>query len=307
MASNIEVLIWSIYKMKGKLPQVKDYDTVYNVTEDEFKDAIIKIKKNRKQLKHLKTLPVVVQRSDEWFDMRKNMLTASDTYKAIIKSKTLVRDKAKKIVKRIKAKALTWGIMFEPIATNIYVKENNDITVYDFGVIRSTDKDIEFYGASPDGITALGVMLEIKCPISRKIEENYIKKDYMAQVQGQMAVCKLTDCDFAEFEFEIVETKEEFLKLEEKYCVIIVVDKDDDCKFDYYTEIGLTPLECYLSVLNLNDGKIIYWKLRKMQVQRVVFDKNNWKEYYKPKILDFWETVNSYEVSDEDDFRSDSD
>jgi len=307
MGLNIEALIWSIYKIKGKLPQVKDYDTSYNVTEDEFKDAINKIKKNRKQLKHLKTLPVVVQRSDEWFDMRKNMLTASDTYNAIIKSKTLVRDKAKKIVKRIKAKALTWGIMFEPIATNIYAKENNDIKVYDFGVIRSTDKDIEFYGASPDGITALGVMLEIKCPISRKIQEDYVKKEYMAQIQGQMAVCKLTDCDFAEFEFEIVETKEEFLKLEEKYCGIIVVDKDDDCKFDFYTEIGLTPLECYLSVLNLNDGNIIYWKLRKMQVQRIVFDKNNWKEYYKPKILDFWETVNNYEHSDEDEFRSDSD
>lgn len=307
MESNIESLIWSIYKMKGKLPQSKDYDTVYNVAEDEFKDAIIKIKKNRKQLKHLKTLPVVVQRSDEWFDMRKNMLTASDTYNAIIKSKTLVKTKAKKIVKRIKAKALTWGIMFEPIATNIYAKENNDIKVYDFGVIRSTDKDIEFYGASPDGITALGVMLEIKCPISRKIQEDYVKKEYMAQIQGQMAVCKLTDCDFAEFEFEIVETKEEFLKLEEKYCGIIVVDKDDDCKFDFYTEIGLTPLECYLSALNLNDGNIIYWKLRKMQVQRIVFDKNNWKEYYKPKILDFWETVNNYEHSDEDDFRSDSD
>jgi putative phage-type endonuclease len=307
MGLNIEALIWSIYKIKGKLPQTKDYDTSYNVTEEEFKDAINKIKKNRKQLKHLKTLPIVVQRSDEWFDMRKNMLTASDTYNAIIKSKTLVKTKAKKIVKRIKAKALTWGIMFEPIATNIYAKENNDIKVYDFGVIRSTDKDIEFYGASPDGITALGVMLEIKCPISRKIEENYVKKEYMAQMQGQMAVCKLTDCDFAEFEFEIVETKEEFLKLEEKYCGIIVVDKDDDCKFDFYTEIGLTPLECYLSALNLNDGKIIYWKLRKMQVQRIVFDKNNWKEYYKPKIIEFWETVNNYEHSDEDDFRSDSD
>jgi putative phage-type endonuclease len=307
MGLNIEALIWSIYKIKGKLPQVKDYDTSYNVTEEEFKDAINKIKKNRKQLKHLKTLPVVVQRSDEWFDMRKNMLTASDTYNAIIKSKTLVKTKAKKIVKRIKAKALTWGIMFEPVATNIYAKENNDIKVYDFGVIRSTDKDIEFYGASPDGITALGVMLEIKCPISRKIQEDYVKKEYMAQIQGQMAVCKLTDCDFAEFEFEIVETKEEFLKLEEKYCGIIVVDKDDDCKFDFYTELGLTPLECYLSVLNLNDGNIIYWKLRKMQVQRIVFDKNNWKEYYKPKILDFWETVNNYEHSDEDEFRSDSD
>ena len=52
-------------------------------------------------------------------------------------------------------------------------------------------------------------MLEIKCPYSRKIKENYIKPDYMDQVQGQMAVCKLKECDFAEFEFQIPIVKEQ--------------------------------------------------------------------------------------------------
>jgi putative phage-type endonuclease len=307
MALNIEKIIWSIYKITNKFPKLNQYKNIYNISEEDFTNNIKKIKTNIKQLHKLIELPVIEQRTEEWYNMRKNMLTASDTYNALIKSKPLVKNKAKKIVQHIKAPALTWGIMFEPIATKIYSKENNDIKIHEFGVIRSTDKDIEFYGASPDGITSLGVMLEIKCPITRKIKENDIKKCYMAQVQGQMAVCKLTDCDFAEFEFEIVETLDEFLKLENTYFGIIIVNKDDQTKFDFYSELGLTPLECYLSVLNFDDQKIIYWKLRKMQIQRILFDKKNWEIYYKPKIIEFWDTVNNYVDSEDCGFRSDSD
>ena len=307
MASNIEKLIWSIYKINGKLPKKAHYKPIYNVSEEEFCNSLTKIKKNIKQLNYLQTIPIVEQRTPEWYEMRTNMLTASDTYNALIQSKSLVKSKAKKIIKHIKCNALTWGIMFEPIAANIYSKENNDITIYDFGVIRSRDEEIDFYGASPDGITSLGVMLEIKCPITRKIKENDIKKMYMAQVQGQMAVCQLTDCDFAEFEFEIIESLDEFLKVDDKYFGLIVVNKLDDTKFDFYSKLGLSPLECYLSVTSLDDRKIIYWKLRKIQVQRVIFDKKEWEEYYKPKIIDFWEAVNEYVDTDVDEFRSDSD
>ena len=44
-----------------------------------------------------------------------------------------------------------------------------------------------------------------------------------------------------------------------------------------------------------------------MQVQRILFDKKEWESYYKPKIIEFWDTVNNYEDSEEDQFRSDSD
>jgi len=309
MASSIENLIWLMFKTNNVLPKKKDYKEIFNISQEDFFITLKKIRKNIKQLEYLRTIPIVEQRTTEWYEMRKNMLTASDTYNAMIQSKTLVKNKAKKIVQHIKAAALTWGIMFEPIATKIYANEHNDIEIFDFGVIRSSDKDIDFYGASPDGITSLGVMLEIKCPISRKIKENDIKKCYMAQIQGQMAVCNLSDCDFSEFEFEKVASIEEFLKLTDKYVGIILVDKDDDMNFEYYTEIGLSPLECYINILSLDneDCNIIYWKLRKMQIQRVTFDAKQWEEYYKPKIKNFWEVVNNYQDSDEDEFRSDSD
>ena len=92
----IEKLIWTIYKIKEKLPKSIDYKQIYNVKEEDFSNAICKIKKNIKQLKKLKNLPVVEQRTEEWYNMRKNMLTASDTYNALIKSKSLVKNKAKK-------------------------------------------------------------------------------------------------------------------------------------------------------------------------------------------------------------------
>ena len=44
-----------------------------------------------------------------------------------------------------------------------------------------------------------------------------------------------------------------------------------------------------------------------MQVQRILFDKNEWETYYKPKIIEFWDTVNNYVDSDDGGFRSDSD
>lgn len=299
-----------MYKSNNNiLPKKKDYNQIFNIPKDDYFTILKKLRKNIKQLEYLKTIPIVEQRTTEWYEMRKNMLTASDTYNAIIQSKTLVKNKAKKTVFHIKAAALTWGIMFEPVATKIYSKIHNDMKIYDFGVIRSQDKDIDFYGASPDGITELGVMLEIKCPISRKIKENDIKKCYMAQIQGQMAVCQLSDCDFSEFEFEKIDNIEDFLQLTDKYVGIIVVDKDDDLNFKHYTELGLSPLECYISILSLDntDCNFIYWKLRKMQIQRVTFDAKQWEEYYKPKIKDFWEAVNNYEDSDIDEFRSDSD
>ena len=94
---------------------------------------------------------------------------------------------------------------------------------------------------------------------------------------------------------------------DDKYYGLIVVNKLDNVKFDFYSKLGLSPLECYLSIVELDDRKIIYWKLRKVQVQRVLFNKNEWEEYYKPKIIDFWDTVANYVDTDNDEFRSDSD
>lgn len=309
---NIDNFIWALLK-KNKTPKKKDYNKIYldiyNFSYEDYTNRLNFIKLSIKQLNKLKEIPIVEQRTEEWYNMRKNMLTASDTYNAINKSNYLIKNKALKIQQNIKCAALTWGIMFEPIATNIYSKENNDIEIFDFGVIKSNDPDINFYGASPDGITSLGTMLEIKCPITRKIKDGDVKKMYMAQVQGQMAVCQLDECDFAEFEFEKIENVNDFLKIDSnitKYFGCVIVNKDDNNKFDYYTPLGLDPLSCYLDTLNYEDNDVIYWKLNKMNIQRILFDKEKWESFYKPKILEFWDAVKNYK-DDNFDFHSDSD
>ena len=282
-------------------------------TYEEYKNRLTTIKIYIKQLDIIKKIPIIEQCSKEWFETRKNILTASDTHNAILKSKNLIKNKALEIVNFIKGDALTWGKQFEPIANNIYSIENDNIKIFEFGVIKATQIDpntnIPFYGASPDGITSNGIMLEIKCPYSRKIKENYIKPDYMDQVQGQMAVCKLKECDFAEFEFQKI-SKEEFFNIDCKYYGCFIVNSENQDKIDYYSELCSEPINCYLNILKLNYNntkKVIFWKLKKMNIQRINFDEDKWNDYYIPKLKEFWDKVQSYEEDNKIDFRSDSD
>jgi hypothetical protein len=88
-------------------------------TYEEYKNRLTTIKIYIKQLDIIKKIPIIEQCSKEWFETRKNLLTASDTHNAILKSKNLIKNKALEIVNFIKGDALTWGKQFEPIANNI--------------------------------------------------------------------------------------------------------------------------------------------------------------------------------------------
>jgi hypothetical protein len=68
-----------------------------------------------------------------------------------------------------------------------------------------------FLGASPDGISDDGVMLEIKCPPRRVIcgtPTDY----YWAQMQGQLEVCDLERCDFLECKLIEFSSCEEYME-----------------------------------------------------------------------------------------------
>ena len=305
----------------GINPKRFHYEEIYlellnnEFSYEEYKNRLTNIKIYIKQLNLIKNIPIIEQCSKEWYETRKNILTASDTHNAILKNKSLIKNKALETINYIKCDAMTWGKNFEPIANNIYSIENDNVKIFEFGIIKAIDIDpntnIPFYGASPDGITSNGIMLEIKCPYSRKIKENYIKPDYMDQVQGQMAVCKLKECDFAEFEFEKIK-KEEFLSLKNdyKYYGCFIINNENKDKVDYYSELCSDPINCYLNVLKLNynnTNKIIFWKLKKLNIQRIKFDEEKWNNYYVPKLHEFWEKVQSYEKDNKIDFRSDSD
>ena len=53
-------------------------------------------------------------------------------------------------------------------------------------------------GGSADGVTESGKLIEIKCPMSRKLDGT-IPKYYIPQVQVLMEVLDLDECDFIQF------------------------------------------------------------------------------------------------------------
>ena len=158
------------------------------------------------KVKELMKLPQPEQRSKEWYEMRKGMVTASDIGDIIGISKYGNRNKI--ILKKcglgppFRGNIYTrHGQMFEPIATDVYATRNDTI-VYEFGLIQHPTHS--FIGASPDGITEKGIMLEIKCPFTRVINGDVMDKKtlgYYAQIQTQLEVCDLEICDFFECKF----------------------------------------------------------------------------------------------------------
>uniref|UniRef100_A0A6C0LDT9 YqaJ viral recombinase domain-containing protein n=1 Tax=viral metagenome TaxID=1070528 RepID=A0A6C0LDT9_9ZZZZ len=280
------------------------------------------IKHYRKELNVLLQLPLMKQRTTEWFEARKTRLTASDLYDAVKGGNVSIRlakKKANIVVDNINYNAipaLKWGTMFEPMATRCYSQRMNNIAIHDFGLICDTSN--EHFGASPDGINELGIMLEIKCPYSRKIEDGIIPDKYRMQIQGQLAVCKLKECDYIECIFKSIENEEDYLELEVdinnniKHGVIAEFYNQKGEYVYFYSDPNKTPKECVDDITNIRDSimncsdnslsteklkfsKYTYWKLDDMIIQRVVFNANEW-ETIVPKINTFWESVEEYKM-----------
>lgn len=244
-------------------------------------------------LNELQTRPVIKQRTEEWFEVRKNMLTASDLYDAVFHPSSLIKKKLKNVSFNSYAiPALKWGCMFEPMATRIYAHINNTI-VNEFGLL--SNNNINNFGASPDGITNEGIMIEIKCPYSREIIDNFIPEKYNYQMQGQMAVCELDICDYIECKFITYNNIDEYIKNIEKigdnykHGIIAEFKEDEPDKKWIYSSENQTYLE------NLNEMelkptpmKYIYWKLEHINVQRIKFDKKEWNKTAK-KIAEYWD------------------
>jgi putative phage-type endonuclease len=297
-----------------ELINYNNVDFILDIDNDLIIKRIEDINNYRLILDKLVKQPLIKQRTPEWFDARKNRLTASDLYDAIKDNKNseiIAKKKAKIIKDNINynaIKALKWGTMFEPMATRIYSQINNNIHIYDFGLI--CDPNNENFGASPDGITELGIMVEIKCPYSRKIVNNYIPDKYKLQIQGQLAVCNLKECDYVECKFLILEENiymEELSDATTNHGIIAeYINKNGEYHYIYSDNninANDTIDNIYEKITNFNienekDNKykfvkLNYWKLEQINVQRVLFNSEEW-ENTNNKINIFWEKVENY-------------
>ena len=240
-------------------------------------------------LKELLTRPFIKQRSPEWFKLRENRLTASDLHDAIKNPLSLSKKKLKGTTYNSNAiPALKWGTMFEAVATSIY-EDMKKKKIYEFGLV--INDNIKNFGASPDGITEDGKMIEIKCPYKRKIIDGEIPEKYQYQIQGQLAVCRLKECDYIECEFSCYESREEYERecKDVNYHGIIAELRKEKGEIEYIYSKPLQTIDDNYKEMDKIDNvsKYNYWKLNLINIQEVKFNKEKWDNDILPKINEF--------------------
>lgn len=68
----------------------------------------------------------------------------------------------------------------------------------EFGLLESINPGEEYLAGSPDGITASGRLIEVKCPW-RRVPTSVVPEMYIYQVQFLMHTLHLADCDFIQY------------------------------------------------------------------------------------------------------------
>ena len=284
-----------------------------------------KLKQNylKEQVKYLATIPQHEQKSEGWYAMRLTMLSASDWgtilgVNSYAKPDSVLLKKCgqESFFPRVAMAAMAWGNKYEDVAISIY-EHRNKKKILEFGCIRHPS--IDFLGASPDGISEDGVMLEIKCPVSRKIT-GIPPEYYWCQVQGQLEVCELDRCDFLECKLKEYDDEEEYLKdhYEENYklnefghekgiVAEFYIAKTEKYMY-FYAPVCIIgdELEKWKQEIkeahevingNSKDNIILssfdYWYLEEVSCVPI-FRNQEWFNEAKLKLGDFWEEVLYY-------------
>ena len=244
----------------------------YNTNADTF----------AKKIAYLRSKPQPAQRTLEWYLFRYNLITASNAYKAF-ESQSIVNSLIYEKCQPMKVQSsetavnvnttLHWGQKYEPLSVMFY-EHTYKTKIADFGCIQHDT--YKFLGASPDGINddpssdRYGRALEIKNIVNREIT-GIPKKEYWIQMQLQMEVCDLDECDFLETKFVEYEDYQAYLN-----------DDTDKLKgfIMYFTTKDGKPVYVY-KPLDLANDDTDEWEqtnMDKYQDQGLVWIKNcYWK------------------------------
>ena len=267
-----------------------------------------------KKIDYLKNIPQPEQRTKEWYEFRYNLLTASNAWKGLSTQSninSLIYEKCLPLntdkYNRINTSSpFHHGTIYEPISISVYEKKFKT-KVEDFGCIK--DKKYPFLGASPDGINIdessprYGRMLEVKNIVNREIT-GIPKKEYWIQMQIQMGVCDLNECDFLETKFTEYSTKEEFYSdgifeksHDNKLKGIFIYFIKDQKPYYEYPPIDLNEsqfIEWEKSIMEKNKhltwNKNIYWKLDILSCVLVLRNKK-WFHEASKKLSLIWNTI----------------
>lgn len=173
-----------------------------------FKDAIQRQEKVKNlpfnihpQVAKLMEIPQYEQRSPEWFEQRRHKLTSSDL-DAVLGNNKYSSEEEVLFKKCGLAKPFTGneatqhGQKYEDEAIALYCKKYNKVN-FSFGLLPHPT--IPFIGGSPDDITADGIVIEVKCPLRRRIKMGEVPLHYQSQIKMNMEIAGLTKGVFIEY------------------------------------------------------------------------------------------------------------
>jgi putative phage-type endonuclease len=289
---------------------------IFNYDKDLPKVTPLKEEYLKNQVLTLKNIFQPEQTSKEWYEMRSNMLTASDWGTVLGENHY---SNSNEVLKKkcgddnfVTNAAMIWGNKYEEVAVLIY-KNRNNVDVLEFGCLRHPS--IPFLGASPDGITPDGIMLEIKCPTSRKIT-GIPPRYYWCQVQGQLEVCELDRCDFLECALKEYESETDYLndhfennyKLNkfgnEKGVVVEFFKKDSKSFYFDYSPVCIINDELadwknkIIEKHTANNSNIMYSSFSYWHLEEVscipIYRNQEWFNEAKVILGEFWNKVLKY-------------
>lgn len=297
----------------AKMPKTRSNEAEYIFESMINENEAVEVKDVEEKMAYLNGIEQPEQRTQEWFDYRHGVVTASSASHIFGTESEMMSYIKEKVLPQKTFKAGTaclHGIKFEDVAQKIYERLTNT-KVGEYGCIRH--KTIDYLGASPDGIVIeskdpklAGRMLEIKCLYSRELTGVPLYK-YWVQCQLQMECCDLDYCDFFECKIDETLNKNDFYKMIKEntanfYSILIEFEKDDKiqykyanmCESDAYYKIWL---ENMIDELVKNDTvksiKQTFWKLDKC-CKTTIKRQDKWFKSVESNIKNFWEKVKNY-------------
>ena len=272
-----------------------------------------------KQLSAYKKKEQPEQHSDEWFRFRHEGLSASSIWKALdtqSNKNNIIYNKCKplKIRRTINITSpMHNGHKYEPLSLMQY-EFDKKTTVGEFGCVSHTK--YPFLRASPDGINIdpdsklYGRLVEVKNPTSRELDGKP-KKDYWIQMQIQMEVWNLDECDFLETVYKEYETETDFCNdgdtftrtSKNKRKGVIVQFYDGNKPIYKYPTVDCSEEEFNVWFDNTLDDNTnltwvtnIYWRLEDYSCVLVPRNKK-WFNAVYPELKEVWDTILKERIS----------
>ena len=253
------------------------------------------------EVERILALPQVPQRTPEWYAQGKQVLTASE-FATLYGSPRALRQLAFQKVAQPQTQqtnrlaCLTcemgpfdWGVRFEPVV-KLILAEKWGARIMDSGRIMHPTEPL--LAASPDGFiveatdsTRIGRLLEIKCPISREIG-GAIPFEYWCQMQIQMEVTGIEECEYVEVKIDSISPKRTDLSGAAEGHVWLFQDLSS-CRMLYaYTEAEKVDAEAK----GYDLIETIPWRLADMYTKTVTRDRG-WFRSTATMREEFWEIV----------------